>query len=1526
MAGTITVVQGGGGDDTLIATGGGGAGSPLVLFGDTSQDGVFYDYDDTTGVPTGHGRRFFGFGNDTIDARANQSSVTIYGGGGDDTIWGSQAGDHIAGGSGNDTINGQGGVDHIYGDNGFNLDLSKRLTVAIALASQILLVTSAAGGVAPITRDLLVPGNDTIRGDSGNDIVFGDFGRIDQAAGTQRITNVGFVVGVVSVRIDDGGADTMFGDAGEDLLIGGDGGDRIDGNDGADLIFGDSVTLTRRLTDISNPRFRTLIGTHIYSRTDLDGANPAISFDNSGQLLITGVAQAYRSLDGVPEWALYVVSDLHHSVADQTANTSYGNDYIAGGAGDDVIFGQLGNDTIQGDGSILSALAGLLVGVGSPSFEAASDGDDYIEGGGGADTIFGNLGQDDIVGGSSSLFTLGASSSLRPDGADVIFGGAGTRVARNAFVELGFVEAHSRDADVIVGDNGDIVRLVGLNGVDSGTPLRFNYDNYAGRGIVVRGVTLLDCGTGADTVRGESGDDTIYGGCGDDALYGDSEDDDIVGGLGNDWISGGTGQDGVLGDDGRIFTSRNPADCRSTNDPACGTEAYTQFGEPLYGVAVVAENDRNRFISSPTGDQQAVIYRSHQLLKTADITPFNPVDNGQFDDIIYGGLGSDFLHGGTGDDLVSGAEALVESYVQVLNSAGAVVSIARSDFTHPFNPGNALRFTPGPANTLLGLNTYLNPQQNGGSFALYDVNQPRRVVLLTSSGGVATGTTGFNFITNFSAFEGPLVSGVENGGTPLEHDYGVANSDGDDVVFGDYGNDWLVGGTGRDTLYGGWGNDLLNAHDRQDTGNSRVDQYHPDYADLAFGGAGSDVLMANTYADRLVDWTGSFNQYVAPLLALPATMMQYFVPGIDTFLYTLALAQGVDPTRGAEVPPCGQCVYPLFPVLGSSNGEPHGELGLVDPADFNVNIGGTPTVFANLWESEAGGFLRLPQVGSDPTLLRDLLSGLGFGTPDLAGFAYSPSSLAGDLVQTVLGYNQLTNLLAGLVVLVGRTVAGLVIVLNEIGRLVGLDLIVPNPLPLVIPTLTPLVPLPPTPDLAPIFTTLSVSTLSLPSGVSGSSYSSALAASGGSAPYTWTLTGGALPAGLSLRPDGLLVGTLAGAAGTYTFTVTVTDSQLLAQSASRTLSITVIPALVVATSSLPVGAIGSGYSSGLAASGGTGAYSWTLIGGALPVGLSLSSAGVISGTPGGPAGTYTFTVLVTDSGNPSQSVSQTLSITIYSLVQVATVSLPYGAVGLAYSASLLGSGGTGSYTWALVDGQLPPGLSLSPSGVISGTPTGPAGTYTFTVRVTDTGTGEQAVRTLTITILPQVMIVTVAVPPAAYATPYSSVLAASGGVAPYTWAVTGGALPAGLSLSSGGVLSGTVTGAVGTYTFTVSATDSGTPAQTATRTLSIAVVPGATTLTVAPVLLVTTGGLIKVTVGTVSARLLGPGGVPIAGQTIAFTAGSTTVCSGVTDASGNVSCTMTVLNTTAVIANLGVTAHYTGSTTWAPSTGSAGLA
>src|SRR5687767_6133936 len=166
-----------------------------------------------------------------------------------------------------------------------------------------------------------------------------------------------------------------------------------------------------------------------------------------------------------------------------------------------------------------------------------------------------------------------------------------------------------------------------------------------------------------------------------------------------------------------------------------------------------------------------------------------------------------------------------------------------------------------------------------------------------------------------------------------------------------------------------------------------------------------------------------------------------------------------------------------------------------------------------------------------------------------------------------------------------------------------------------------------------------ITTSSLASGVVGSSYSQTLAASGGTSPYSWTVSAGSLPAGLALSAAGVISGTPM-TAGTSTFTVQATDSA--SQTATKELSITISSPLTITTASLPAGVVGSAYSQTLAASGGTSPYSWTVSVGSLPPGLSLSAAGVISGTPA-TAGSSTFTVQATDS--PSQTATKQLSIT-----------------------------------------------------------------------------------------------------------------------------------------------------------------------------------------------------------------------------------------------------------------------------------------
>jgi Putative Ig domain/IPT/TIG domain len=184
----------------------------------------------------------------------------------------------------------------------------------------------------------------------------------------------------------------------------------------------------------------------------------------------------------------------------------------------------------------------------------------------------------------------------------------------------------------------------------------------------------------------------------------------------------------------------------------------------------------------------------------------------------------------------------------------------------------------------------------------------------------------------------------------------------------------------------------------------------------------------------------------------------------------------------------------------------------------------------------------------------------------------------------------------------------------------------------------------------PLIGPLTVTTTSLPGATGGQPYSATLTAIGGVAPYSWSVTGGTLPPGLSLNSStGVISGTPT-VGGTYSFSVTVTDSESSGVSATTGLSITVtgsvITALAVATTSLPAATGGQPYSATLAASGGVAPYSWSVTGGTLPPGLSLnSSTGVISGTPD-VAGTYSFTVTVTDSQSPAMTASKTLSISV----------------------------------------------------------------------------------------------------------------------------------------------------------------------------------------------------------------------------------------------------------------------------------------
>lgn len=394
---------------------------------------------------------------------------------------------------------------------------------------------------------------------------------------------------------------------------------------------------------------------------------------------------------------------------------------------------------------------------------------------------------------------------------------------------------------------------------------------------------------------------------------------------------------------------------------------------------------------------------------------------------------------------------------------------------------------------------------------------------------------------------------------------------------------------------------------------------------------------------------------------------------------------------------------------------------------------------------------------------------------------------------------------------------------------------------------------------------LTIMPSSLPGGTVGTAYNQTLQATGGVPTYKWSISSGSLPAGLSLNAStGSITGTPTGPqTGTINFTVAVTDSatpQATTQTANLSIVVTA-PPLNVTTSSLSGGTLGTAYSQTLAATGGITPYAWSISAGSLPAGLTLNaSTGMISGTPtGNVTGLINFTVKVTDSETPTaQSSPKALSITITAPpLSVTSSSLPAGVVNSSYSATLQATGGVTPYSWSITTGSLPAGLTLNAgTGVISGTPTGSGSTFTATVTDAETPTAQTANKQFTITVNPQLTVTTSSLPAATVGTAYNQTLAATGGITPYTWAVTTGSLPAGLMLnSSTGAITGTPTGPqTGTIAFTVTVTDSENPVKTASANLSITVS--------APPLSVTTQSLPNGTLGTTySTTLAATGGI-----------------------------------------------------------------
>ncbi|GAB1646103.1 putative Ig domain-containing protein [Krasilnikovia sp. MM14-A1259] len=332
-------------------------------------------------------------------------------------------------------------------------------------------------------------------------------------------------------------------------------------------------------------------------------------------------------------------------------------------------------------------------------------------------------------------------------------------------------------------------------------------------------------------------------------------------------------------------------------------------------------------------------------------------------------------------------------------------------------------------------------------------------------------------------------------------------------------------------------------------------------------------------------------------------------------------------------------------------------------------------------------------------------------------------------------------------------------------------------------------------------------------GTVGQATTLTLAAKGGTGRYTWSATG--LPSGLSLNAGTGVVSGRPSRAGSFSVTVTATDS--VKRTGTATFTWITAAAVTVTNPGTRYSGVNQASSLQMAAAGGQTPYTWSATG--LPTGLSINAAtGLISGTPT-KAGTSAAKVTATDPAKRAGSVS--FSWTAGVAPVVSSPGTRASVVGAVVSLALSASGAKAPYVWSAVG--LPVGVSINAkTGVISGTASG-AGSYSVTVTATDAAKIPGSVAFTWDVAAAPVSVVDPGVQQGTVGQATTLALAAKGGTGPYTWSAAG--LPAGLSLNAGtGVISGTPSSA-GTATVAVTVTDSAKRTGAATFTWITATAP-----------------------------------------------------------------------------------------------------
>lgn len=339
-------------------------------------------------------------------------------------------------------------------------------------------------------------------------------------------------------------------------------------------------------------------------------------------------------------------------------------------------------------------------------------------------------------------------------------------------------------------------------------------------------------------------------------------------------------------------------------------------------------------------------------------------------------------------------------------------------------------------------------------------------------------------------------------------------------------------------------------------------------------------------------------------------------------------------------------------------------------------------------------------------------------------------------------------------------------------------------------------------------------------------FTQTLQETGAASAVTWSVISGQLPDGLTLDSK---MGTIS---GTPTSTAVVSSATIQAADAkangSQSFFFEVFDRLVINPAPLATAHTNAPYSQSITGQGSSAIASWTIISGQLPPGLTLGNSqtsanvAIISGTPT-QVGSFSFTIQATDYTLP-QTATLSTTIVVDSYLTITKATLKDGEQTQSYIDTFTAVNGTAPLKWSL-NGPLPPGLTLNATtGQVSGTPTQWGG-YPYTVTVTDSNATPQTDSGQSLLNIVQAVQIIGSLNPAYINTPYTTYLTAVGGYYPYTWAITSGSLPLGLTLgSAGGFIVGTPT-QMGSYSFVLQVTDSASPPVVASQSYTMNVTP-----------------------------------------------------------------------------------------------------